>query len=413
MTEASTRAPLGGSRWNDFPAAAALTARQFFAGAEPLLQGVLDSLDSVDRDVLAAQTYATLGLGTREASLPLAAGPDASTAARELAAQADTIGREIAAWTAASIDRLLDDRIPFPAGPLVVRSHCDGHLLTHPATDLLMGRRGGPVTIQLYNEWLHQMVLLRDALLPFANWEDVPLLVTPVGLRHLEEPRERFLAEVLFRQVRHTSIVGFARQVVTGAGGPDGYGFDSDGGNVLPAVVTGSPLTAPKYLLTWQPAAGEAGTYVAETADYYTAPRTLLENLPAPAAAGAAHGRVVRGPVSDGVRTARIEVTNGGVTTSVDLGQALRGHRFAAVQGSVTGTAASGARSVDLGAVLRADGLAWTETGDVALDAIGQDDLVVLALLGRLYPENVVLRAGAGGVTAGRDGVSRVIVAVG
>ncbi|RDG30300.1 hypothetical protein DVH02_34335 [Streptomyces corynorhini] len=34
----------------------------------------------------------------------------------------------------------------------------------------------------------------------------------------------------------------------------------------------------------------------------------------------------------------------------------------------------------------------WTRAGEVTLDATGQDDLVVLALLGRLYPENVTLR---------------------
>ncbi|CAL9497600.1 hypothetical protein SUDANB9_03350 [Streptomyces sp. enrichment culture] len=34
----------------------------------------------------------------------------------------------------------------------------------------------------------------------------------------------------------------------------------------------------------------------------------------------------------------------------------------------------------------------WTQDGDVTLDATGQDDLVVLALLGRLYPENLTLR---------------------
>ncbi|MYW06706.1 hypothetical protein GT354_52195 [Streptomyces sp. SID3343] len=41
----------------------------------------------------------------------------------------------------------------------------------------------------------------------------------------------------------------------------------------------------------------------------------------------------------------------------------------------------------------------WTQAGDVIVDATGQDDLVVLALLGRLYPENVILRS-AGRITA-------------
>jgi hypothetical protein len=63
--------------------------------------------------------------------------------------------------------------------------------------------------------------------------------------------------------------------------------------------------------------------------------------------------------------------------------------------------------------VLCADGLVWTEAGDVTVDATGQDDTVVLALLGRLYPDNIVLRPAdhsAGPVTAGKDGPSRLVV---
>src|SRR5689334_13809945 len=75
--QTSTAPALGGSRWNTFPAVGTMTARQFFAGAEPLLQGVIDdnALQSVDGEVLEAQIHATLGLGTRETSLPLAIGP--------------------------------------------------------------------------------------------------------------------------------------------------------------------------------------------------------------------------------------------------------------------------------------------------------------------------------------------------
>ncbi|ASR00760.1 hypothetical protein CGL27_47660 [Streptomyces sp. 11-1-2] len=57
----------------------------------------------------------------------------------------------------------------------------------------------------------------------------------------------------------------------------------------------------------------------------------------------------------------------------------------------------------------------WTEAGDVTLDAAGQDDLVVLALLGRLYPENVTLRpAGhsAAGTTADGTEPNRLVTLV-
>ncbi|MGA5427303.1 hypothetical protein ACPCVL_10950 [Streptomyces koyangensis] len=386
---------LGGSRWNTFPATGTtLTAREFFTATEPLLQGVIDdnALTGADSGVLEDQIRATLALGTRETSLPLSIGPDSASAARELGAQAEAIGQELVSWSTEALERLLTGPVPLPAGPLVVRSHCYGHLLTPPAADLLRGRRGGPVTMQLYNEWLHQMVLLRDALVPFTNWQDVPLLITPAGLRHTEPARDAFLTELLVRQIRHTSIVAYARNVVTGTSGPAGYGFEAGGGTALPAVLDQPPLTAPRHLLTWRPdpAVGAAATYVAEVQDYYAAPRTLVEDLPpATTASGPLSARTVTAPVADGTRTARIDVTRGGATAHVDLGQALRGHRFIQREDPA---AADASGTADAWSALRAPGLVWTRSGDVTVDVTGQDDLVVLALLGRLYPENVTLR---------------------
>ncbi|MGW8526536.1 hypothetical protein [Nocardiopsis sp. NPDC055824] len=414
MSPAPTRStpPLGGSRWNTFPAdGAALTARDLLTATEPLLQGVIDAggLTGADRPVLEAQIRATLALGTREASLPLAVGPDSASAVRELGAQAETIGRELASWAAAALERLLTDPVPLPAGPLVVRSHCYGHLLTAPAADLLLrGPRGGPVAMQLYNEWLHQVVLLRDALLPFTNWQDVPLLTTPTGLRHTEPAHDAFLTELLVRQIRHPSIVAFARHAVTGTGGPTGYGFEAGGGTALPAVLDHPPLTAPRHLLTWRssPTADEPVTYVAEEQDYYAAPRTPVEDLPpADPAPGSLTARTVTGLPADGTRTARIEVTGDGATVRVDLGQALRGHRYAhrpapAADDAHPGT---GSRATTVWSALGAPGLVWTRAGETTLDAAGQNDLVVLALLGRLYPENVTLRP-VGGSAARRAG---------
>ncbi|MFG3335270.1 hypothetical protein ACGFZZ_25080 [Streptomyces tendae] len=386
---------LGGSRWNTFPAAGTtLTAREFFTATEPLLQGIIDdnALTGADIAVLDGQIRATLALGTRETSLPLYLGPDSASAARELGAQAETIGQELASWSTEALERLLTDPVPLPAGPLVVRSHCYGHLLTPPAADLLLGRRGGPVSMQLYNEWLHQLVLLRDALLPFTNWQDAPLLITPTGLRHTEPARDAFLTELLVRQIRHTSIVAFARTVVTGTSGPAGYGFEAGGGTALPAVLDQPPLTAPRHLLTWRPdpSVGEAATYVAEVQDYYAAPRTLVEDLPpALTTSGPLAARPVTAPVADGTRTARIEVTHDGTTAHVDLGQALRGHRFAHRESPA---AADASRTADAWSALRAPGLVWTQSGDATVNATAQEDLVVLALLGRLYPENLTLR---------------------
>jgi hypothetical protein len=159
-------------------------------------------------------------------------------------------------------------------------------------------------------------------------------------------------------------------------------------------------------------------TYVAEVQDYYAAPRTLVEDLPpANTASGPLTARTVTGPVADGTRTARIDITHDGTTAHVDLGQTLRGHRFAHRPDPAAGDAPSDAapRTAAVWSALRAPGLVWTQAGDVTLDATGQDGLVVLALLGRLYPENVALRpAGrfAARTTSDGTGPSRLVTLV-
>ncbi|MEU4557316.1 hypothetical protein AB0F72_02940 [Actinoplanes sp. NPDC023936] len=373
---------LGEDRWNLISEPTALTAREFTDVTAPLLQGTIDALSDVDRDVLADQMRATLAVGTRESTMPLRAG--VSRANEELLTQAEIIGQKIAGWAVQTLDLLLAGRTRFPAGALTVRSHCYGELLTRPAADLLLGRRGGPVAIQNFNEWIHQTVLLRDALLPFANWQQVPLHVTPLGLRHIEPARERFFAEAMFRKIRHSTVVGYARQVVTGESGAEGYGFDHRRATVLPVVATGPVHTAPRYLLTWQqaPDALETATYVSEFEDYYAAPRTALTDL-IPTSPSTDPARIVSGPVRDGVKPARIKTSE----WSVDLGQALRGHRYARTSATVAGQP-----SVSAAAVLAGQGLIH---GRGAVGTTQLDDLSTLAVLGRVYPENVTLHPNA------------------
>ncbi|GAA3634699.1 hypothetical protein GCM10022223_61350 [Kineosporia mesophila] len=372
---------LGADRWNQITGTTSLTAREYIALTLPLLQGTIEALSDLDREVLADQVRTTLALGTRESTMPLRAG--LSRANDELLGQAESIGQEIAEWAVEALDQLLADRSPFPAGPLVVRSHCYGETLTRPAAELLLGRRGGPVAMQNFNEWIHQTVLLRDALLPFTNWQQVPVHVTPLGLRHLEPAREQLFAEAMFRKIRHTTIVGFAQQVVTGESRSAGYGFDHNGATVLPVVTAAPVRTAPRYLLSWSPSkdAVHTATYVSELADYYAAPRTTLSSLPpATASTGA---RLVAGPVIEGVRRARIETGS----WSVDLGQALRGHRYARSAPDLTPEP-----DVSAASALAATGLV---VGNGAIDTAGLDELSTLALLGRTYPEKVTLRPDA------------------
>lgn len=65
--------------------------------------------------------------------------------------------------------------------------------------------------------------------------------------------------------------------------------------------------------------------------------------------------------------------------------------------------------------MLAAPGLAWAQDGDWFIDTVEFDDLVRLALLGKLYPENVVLRRAADrgtAITVGKDGPARILVEV-
>ncbi|MFD3611155.1 hypothetical protein ACFWXA_24345 [Streptomyces atroolivaceus] len=188
--------------------------------------------------------------------------------------------------------------------------------------------------------------------------------------------------------------------------------------NTFPAA--GTTLTAPRHLLTWRtdPAAEATVTYSAEVQDYYAAPRTLVEDLPPiGTTSGPLSARTVTAPVTDETRTAGIEVTHDGTTARVDLGQALRGHRYAHRPDPASDEAHSDVtpRTAAAWSALRAPGLVWTQAGDVTLDATGQDDLVVPALLGRLYPENVTLRPvgrSTARTTAGGTGPNRLVTLV-
>lgn len=433
----SDPAPLGGTRWNTWDEGVTLTPQRFVDESAVLLQGVLAATVDVDPGLLVEQLRNTFSLDARESSFPLRTSPNAAPVTRQLAAQAERIGDGIRARAQRSLERVLAEPVALPEGPLAVRSHCDGHEWTPPVARMLTGPQGGPAAMQLFNEWLHHMVLLRDALLPFANWAEVPLAVSSDGLRRLEPARERFLAEALFRQVRHTSIVDYARRVVTDTSGPAGYGFDCALGTALPEAVRGPLGASSSYLLAWHPAEAGTGasdvpvpgvsTYVYETEDYYAAARTPLESLPAAGqdAAGHASGapltaRIVTDPAVGSTKTARIGLTRGSETATADLGQALRGHRFSYRQpsGRAPGTEsvpAAPRRRVEAWSVLSAPGLAWAQNGDWFVDAAAVDDLVRLALLGKLYPENVVLQREADRgttVTVGKDGPARILVVV-
>lgn len=158
-----------------------------------------------------------------------------------------------------------------------------------------------------------------------------------------------------------------------------------------------------------------SGAAVHALDDYSAAPRTPASELTAPsgpasdrATAAAETGTFELVPergAEPGTCTVGLRPAAGGARTTVDLGQAVRGHRYAyrAPEGDhVPGD--GDVRVLDAGAVLAAPGLVWEATGTWAVSA-GHDPAIVLALLGKLYPENVVLVPG--GSWGALDGVGK------
>jgi hypothetical protein len=428
-----------GPCWNSFGDGDVLTARTFVRAAGGLLTGVCERVgEPADVEGLVECLSAVLRTTGRESALPLGTlgydGRDGyATANAEIARQAAAIGEWIVQWAA---EAARESAAETTGGPrterLAVRSRCEGHLWTPRAAALLTGESGSPEAMELFNEWLHQLVLLRDAMLPFTGWESVPFPVAPDGLRRLTSARQSLLAEILTRRVRHTAVVAFAQEVVTGTRGPAGYGFQDGRGLVLPAVIGGSPLEAPRSLLAWHPArvalgspdaGGDVTTFGYADADHGETPRVTVpsgsrrddqdEGGPGVSA------RVIPTRTGDGLTRLGLELRDGTRRSVADLGQVLRGHRYsyravpAAGDDAPPGDAEEhSARRLDAWALLDAPGLVTAPDG-VNLVATGGDPLVALALLGRIHPENVILRHGEewpAVLAAGKAGPARFVI---
>ncbi|MDP4097794.1 hypothetical protein OIN60_13540 [Paenibacillus sp. P96] len=397
-------------------------AKEVVVELDKLLEAMLVQLGEPvkgDPTVLLDSLQANLAISGRVSALPL--GPLAleDKAGAELTAQAVRIGEQLVSW-AREINaqkRVLAQYGPETLGAMEFRSHCYGHALIPEAIAQAFGPTGGPRVMQLYNEYLHQFVLLRDALLPFANWEQVPFEVKEYtefkGLRFLEPAREVFLTQLLGKKLTHKSIVQYAQSVVSSGLSTAGYGFQYHLGTVLPAGLGEAAGTAARYLLKWHPVhtirteetqALAAVAFDYEYADYYAAPRSEAgagtpgskDTLPIPGEHYDQPSVARLLPNTEDDRTTlRFSLEMEGREFTVDLGQLFRGHRFLyRPQGNGNAEAAIVKRTlislhqvVDIfsfaGLVTNTDGIHFIPTGG--------NELVVWALLGKLYPENVVL----------------------
>ncbi|WP_098749484.1 hypothetical protein [Paenibacillus sp. EZ-K15] len=390
---------------------------------DKLLEAMLVQLGepvNSDPSVLLDSLQANLAISGRESSLPLGPLAFEDRAGVELTDQAVRIGEQLVSWAREinSQKRALSQYGTAKLEELEFRSHCYHHTLIPDAVAQVFGPSGGPRVMQLYNEYLHQFVLLRDALLPFSNWEQVPFQVKEhtefKGLRFLEPARKTFLTQLFGRDLSHKSIVQYAQSVVSSGLSTAGYGFQYRLGTILPAGLGATAATAPRYLLKWHPVQTiqleettelTAISFDYEYEDYYAALRNeagggTTEKGDILSVSGELYDRqpfkARLFPIIDAGRAVlRFIIEIDGREYAVDLGQIFRGHRFLyRPQGSEDFENSSDKlpplsfhQAVD---ILSHSGLV-TNTVGVHLIRTGRNELVVWAVLGKLYPENVIL----------------------
>ncbi|MHA6534471.1 hypothetical protein [Paenibacillus sp. BAC0078] len=403
-------------------------AKDIVSEAGILLEAVCARLGSAAAaEPLLRNLQASLAVSGREAVLPFASLAAGEETKNRFLVQAEQIGTAISGW-AREVYAKQPGRQRYGYNGLVQlvhRSRCDQHLWTPEVVGILMGPAGSPEVMQLFNEYLHQLVLLRDALIPFENWEEVPLEIREerqaIGLRLIEPARDRFFTELIVKQIPHKEIVRFAQKVLCPELDPVGYGFQYKFGTVLPAVIGKSPATAAPNLLRWHPAqllsASESGETTAivfdyEQADYGAAPLSRLDPLtPKKQEADNANAAIqlfsgdadiVPRVIEPGRASLVLRLTDfeGSCEYRVDVGQALRGQRYmyrpeAAIPATAESTAGTENRSgwLEYAAadILALPGLVDSSREGIHYVSAEGNTPLLLGLLGKLFPQNVVV----------------------
>ncbi|KAK6007389.1 hypothetical protein QM012_004203 [Aureobasidium pullulans] len=415
QTEYERSTMVKGKGWSLPPGA--YTARQIVEGCAPLLETVLHHLgpsppdQSSARNMLLGNLASTLAVGTRESSLEISA-KDASR--KEFADQAVKIGKALIAYARETEDVSFDP-------DYAIRSPCEGHLLKPAVAQLMFGPRSLPHLMQIYNEYLHQMVLLRDALLPFDNCEEVVIPITAgegkqrLGMRFIESHRLSFIAELMTKSTTQKAVVKFAMSFLAPElTAENTYGFQYKHGVVLPAAVVGGKSVR---LLRYIPAIIDDTTpevtFDYEFTDYYTAPRIDVPQLKQHNGDDQDHLSIQK-DTQHGLQESSIaiygstasELTSrilhlqmshaNGQYSSVDVGQVSRGWRYsykASAQSSKPTSntvAATVHTAADFLAEFDSTGLITDQQGGIHLVKCS-NNLELLACLGAVYPDNIVI----------------------
>ena len=345
--------------------------------------------------ILLAGLENALSIDRREATFPAAHIVHEPGLRGDLARQAIAVGRgltDMAREAALKPSRWSNEAL----SRADIRSPCEGHVWTADAAGLLMGASGGARVMQLYNEWLHRLVMLRNLLIPYVNWRDVPV---PAGadaterLRAVEPRAKALLADAMMGRPRHEDLVALALAGQNGAPSAPAYGFQTRDGLALPAAIAARGSAA---LLTWHPATLiESGdgpiAFLYADPRYFDVPRRAVgpgdERRPPAAVATGAH---IVATAAAGGATLALHAAIGGCDVNVELGRIVRGARHALAPPADASAGQGRAGPViwhDPSALIAADALVTAGEG---IHACPGDGIATLALLGSLYPDNVV-----------------------
>ena len=319
---------MAGMSWNDFGTGRSVDAAGFLQAAHTLLEsavaaaGGVDGPDAVRRDMIAG-LEASLRTTGPYATLRLDTGPADEGVRRELA---DNTAR-VSSLVTGLVRNAAAAGSP-PTRRVDVRSSCVGYTWIPAVVDRLATGAELHAARTLYNEWLWQLVLLRDALVPFVDAGAVRIGVDADGLTRLRDARDRFTVTLMTRRIAHSALVGFAADVIVGEHVDGAYGFQHDGTLVLPPVALRGVAPAPAYLL-----GAAAVRLVPDDVVFFVpaAPGELSSraSTPPPVSLTADEVRLVPGDrTPDGTRTVTLVVGSDG--DGWDLGRVLRGHRHGA-----------------------------------------------------------------------------------
>ena len=377
------------ARWTPWSTPTRITAAEFIDAAGVLLDAAVDATtrtsslagEAVRRTLIEglAESLSTDGplavlhLDTRGFNLGARA---------DLQRQTEQAGRFI-------LERLGDLAGGHAPGDDRFVSHCVGYVWSPGVVQLLIGPTGTHVARNHYNEWLWQMVALRDALIPFARPEAVPILADASGLRRIEPSRDRFVFELSSRRVSFETLLSHAA-AVTGAVDPapaGAYGVSSDGVAVLPAFLIHRRLDSSPWVFDLvEPSPSRRDGYIigadSDSPDLIEAPSSLS------AVTVVSIDGELRA-VDDGLV---LDVGFDGHRWQVDAGAIATGHRRA-LRPSGQGTAAAPAVEISGCRVLRSPAPVHSDGEPVVIPTGGQWPLVA-ALLGRITPGHAVLWRG-------------------